>query len=193
MRRLYNEPLIKHTTFRIGGPASELVIPETEEELIQEIKRCKQNKIPFRIMGKGSNLLITDKGIRSVIIKNTRACNCIKKNNNCVYVGSSVSLQEFVHFCVNNDLEGMEYLYSIPRTIGGAIFMNAGRGRTEHQTISNKIDFVRYFNGAEVKDLENTKCRFGYRESIFQGHRSMIILGANFVLKDQPRETGEKK
>lgn len=193
MKRLINEPLSKHTTFRIGGPAAELVIPDNEDELIQEIKRCQQNEVKYRMLGKGSNLLITDKGIQDVIVKNTYACTCIEKNKNHVYAGSSISLQEFVNFCVRNDLEGMEYLYSIPGTIGGAIFMNAGRGRKKHQAISDKVDWVRYFNGQEVKILKKDECQFDFRKSIFHTKRNWVILGASFNLESQQKEIGERK
>ena len=106
MKRMYDEPLSKHTTFRIGGPAEVLSIPESEEELIREIKHVQGRDIDYKILGRGSNLLISDSGINGVVIKNTSACTNIEREGNLVSVGSSVSLQKFIKFCVNNNLEG---------------------------------------------------------------------------------------
>ena len=118
MKRISNEPLRNHTTFKIGGPAEVLSIPESEQELISEIKRCIYEGIDYRMIGNGSNLLINDKGINGVIIKNTKACTWINKQGDYVDVGSSLYLQRLVRFLVENNLDGMEYLYSIPATVG---------------------------------------------------------------------------
>lgn len=106
MKRMYDEPLSKHTTFQIGGPAEVLSIPEGEEELIREIKHVQGRDIDYQILGRGSNLLISDRGINGVVIKNTNACTTLEREGNIVNAGSSVSLQKFIKFCVDNDLEG---------------------------------------------------------------------------------------
>lgn len=193
MKRRYDESLSKHTTFNIGGPVDELSIPENEKELTDEVKRCQEEGINYRILGKGSNILVNDNGIEGVVIKNTKAVNNIEKKGNVVKVGSSVSLQKFVRFCVNNNLEGMEYLTSIPATVGGAIYMNAGRGKKHNLSISDNLVSVKIFDGEKIKFLKKEDCDFTYRESIFQKKDDWIILEGEFELDDQPREVGEKK
>lgn len=193
MERKYKEPLSNHTTFKIGGPADVLSIPESEDELIREIKRCQNEGIDYRILGNGSNLLVNDKGINGMVIKNTKACTNLERNENFVEVGSSVSLQKFVKFCVDNSLEGMEYLYSIPATIGGAIYMNAGRGKKHNLSISNNLTSVKIFNGDKITWLDKEECEFGYRRSIFHEREDWVILKAKFELGYQSKKIGEKK
>jgi UDP-N-acetylmuramate dehydrogenase len=194
MKRLYNELLSKHTTFKIGGPVLLLSIPENEGELIQEIKRCKKEGLNYKILGCGSNVLICDKGINGVVIKNTEACSYInKEDNNIVEVGSSIYIQNFVRFCIEHDLEGMEYLYSIPATIGGAIYMNAGTGKKTNLSISDNLVSVKIFDGVKIKEIKKEECKFNYRYSIFHKNKDWIILGATFKLREQPKEIGEKK
>jgi len=195
MKRLKNEPLKKHTTFKIGGPVEILSIPQSEGELIDEIKRCNKNDITYRILGRGSNVLTDDRGIKGVVIKNTESCLELEKRNDFVEVGSSISLQKFVKYCVDNDLEGMEYLYSIPATIGGAIYMNAGRGKRYNKSISNNLVAVKIYDEKEdkVKWLKKEECKFQYRSSIFHKHKDWIILKGKFELDYQPKKIGEKK
>ncbi len=193
MKRVRNEPLYKHTTFRIGGPAELFLIPESEEELLESIRICKEKGMEYRILGRGSNLLVNDKGIKGAVTKNTEACTHLEKDGHFVRVGSSVSLQKFVRFCVENSLEGMEYLYSVPATVGGAIYMNAGRGRKHNLSISDALISVRVFDGDKVMELKKEECGFDYRYSIFHEHKDWIILGAKFELEDQPKEIGEQK
>jgi len=193
MKRLRDEPLSKHTTFKIGGAPEELVIPENENELVEEIKRCEKERIKYRILGNGSNLLVDDRGLDEVVIKNTEACTKIEKESNVVKIGSSVSLQKFVKFCVDNELEGMEYLFSVPATVGGAIYMNAGRGKKHNLSISDNLKTVKVFDGDEIRELKKEKCEFGFRKSIFQKKKDWVILEAKFELEEQSREIGEKK
>jgi len=193
MRRLKDEPLSKYTTFKIGGSPKELVIPDNENELIEEIKRCKREGIKYRILGNGSNLLVDDRGLNEIVIKNTEACNDIERNLNTVNVGSSVSLQKFVKFCVENDLEGMEYLFSIPGTIGGAVYMNAGRGRKHNLSISNNLKTITVFDGEKIREFKKKDLKFDYRYSELHEHQNWVILNATFKLDNQTREIGEKK
>lgn len=189
----HDEPLSQHTTLKIGGPAKILCIPHSQDELIKTILCCNEKNRPYRIIGKGSNLLITNRGLNEVIIKNTNSCMQIERRGNIVEVGSSVSLQSFVNFCVNNNLEGMEYLYSIPGTIGGAIYMNAGRGKKYNMAISDKIITVKFFDGYKTREITKEKCEFKYRSSIFRNFDDWIILSATFKLQDQNTKIGKIK
>ena len=188
--RLYGEVMRNHTTFRLGGPAEELLIPESREELIREIKACHDGGRICRVMGNGSNLLVRDQGVRGVVVKNTKALDYLERSGNRVIVGSSVMLPKFVHFCVDNDLEGMEYLSSIPGTIGGALYMNAGRGRKFNTAISDKLEWVTIYDGRKELRLDRSELKFSFRKSIFHQHREWLILDACFMLQDQDKETG---
>lgn len=189
----YNEPLANHTTFRIGGPAEFLVIPPNKESLIEVVEICRKSKTPFFILGRGSNVLICDEGLKGVVIKNTHACTQLQVDQNYVKAGSSVSLQRLVKFCLENNLYGMEYLYSIPGNIGGAVHMNAGRGKRFAQSISNNVTAVEIFDGKKPKVISNKKCNFGYRSSTFQKKKDWVILSVILNLPKQDRETGEQK
>lgn len=193
MKTLENEALSRHTTFKIGGPARWLKIPESQDELIAEIARCRSSNIPYRILGRGSNLLINDKGFNGVVLKNTKACSDLLLEGNLLKVGSSVALQKMIRFCVNNDFEGLEYLYSVPATVGGAVFMNAGRGRKHNLSISDRLVSVSIFDGTEVREISKEECQFGYRQSVFHAERDWLILGATLRLKEQAKEIGVRK
>lgn len=191
--RLANEPLANHTTLKVGGPAEELFMPASEEELIETVHACRRANVPWRMLGNGSNLLVRDQGVAGVVIKNTRACSSLTARGDVVEAGSAVMLQPFIRFCHRHELEGMEYLYSVPATIGGAVFMNAGRGRGHGVQISDKLMSVRIFDGSAVREIPRDQCAFSYRRSVFHDHRDWVILGATFRLTRQPREIGEAK
>lgn len=190
---LPNEPLANHTTFRIGGPADRLVIPRSEEELIRVIQACRSEGLPYRLLGNGSNLLVSDTGVRGVVIKNTQACTALSVAGELVEAGASVKLQAFIKFCVAHDREGLEYLYSVPATIGGAVCMNAGRGKRHQLQIGDQLAHVRVFDGEAVRVLDRDACAFAYRTSVFQRRRDWVILGAAFRLAAQPRAVGEQR
>ena len=131
---LCNEPMAKHTTLRIGGPARKLLIPESEEELLGLLQECRKAKLPFRIVGNGSNILVNDVGLEEVVIKNTRACLRLECHEGAVYAGGSVKIQHFLRFCAAHNLGGLEYLFSVPATIGGAVLHECGTGALCEQT-----------------------------------------------------------
>lgn len=193
MIELKNELMSKHITFKVGGPVEIMLIPETEDELIQAIKFVHQKETPCRILGNGSNLIVKDKGLKGYVIKNTKACLALEVEDNIVYTGASVKLQQYIKFCTKNNLEGPEYLFSVPATMGGAIFMNAGRGKQFNLQISDYLTSVKIFDGHEIRVLSKEACKFEYRSSIFHEHRDWVILGAYFQLNDQNHEVGDRK
>lgn len=189
---LRGEPLANHTTFRIGGPADLLAIPTTEEELLDTIQRCERDRLPWRLLGNGSNILVDDEGVDGVVIKMTKACGELTVQDGVVEAGASVTLQAFIQKCVRHNLEGMEYLYSVPATIGGAIYMNAGRGAGHPLCVGDRVEHVRVFDGEAIRLVPREACEFGYRRSIFQQRKRWAILGARFRLAPQSREIGER-
>jgi UDP-N-acetylmuramate dehydrogenase len=193
IKHFKNEPLVNHTTFKIGGPVSILSIPANKNELLEEINYCIQNGIKYRILGNGSNILVVDKGLKGMVIKNTEALNYIHKKGNKIVIGSSVTLSKFVNYCVENNLEGLEYLSSVPGTIGGAIYMNAGRGPNVDCSISNKLKSVEIFDGQKIINLSTEDLGFSYRKSIFHKRKDWTILGATFILENQNKKVGRAK
>ena len=193
MISLTNEPLAKYTTLRIGGKADIMLQPENEEELISSIINCRKENARFRMLGNGSNLLISDKGVRGYVINNQDACTQLEYSDGVVYAGSSVKVQAFVRFCVKNNLGATEYLFSIPATIGGAVFMNAGRGKHVNQQISDHLLCVRIFNGSDIVEISKDDCEFSYRSSVFQRRRDWVILGAYFRPPFQEKQVGDSK
>jgi UDP-N-acetylmuramate dehydrogenase len=193
MRAYEREPMAKHTSLRIGGPVRRLLIPETREELIEAVRDCRARRLPYTVVGRGSNILAADSFIDRVIIKNTEACRTLTISaDGLIEAGASVPLQEFVRFCLDHERHGMEYLYSIPGNIGGAVYMNAGRGRDQQLGISDYLVSVEVFDGERCFLVPKASCEFSYRDSIFH-RKPWTILSAQFRLPEQPRAVGQQK
>lgn len=193
MKELREESLSKHTSLRIGGSARRMLIPESQDELIAVVREASRNQHPYFVLGRGSNVLATDEPIETLIIKNTNACRSMSMlDNGQIEVGSSVELQRFIRFCVERDLEGMEYLQSVPGNIGGAVYMNAGRGKHSGEAVSDCLVSVDAFDGERVVRLTKAQCQFSYRHSIFR-RKNWIILSARFAPPPQPRDVGLRR
>ncbi|QLD88773.1 FAD-binding protein [Natronomonas salina] len=185
------DDLSNYTWLKIGGPAK-VAIPESKEEFVGLLQECQETNTPFRILGNGSNILVSDEGIDELVIKSTNACTELKFEGNCVNVGSSVMVPQFISACINNDLGGYEYLYSVPGTVGGAIYMNAGRGKGHNQTISDHLSSVEFYSEGGVREVPVEDLEFEHRYSIFHEHDNWVILSATFQLPSQPRHEGKK-
>lgn len=187
-----SEPLANHTWLKIGGIA-DIVIPETKEELITLLQNCHSSNREYRILGNGSNLLVSDGRLDELIIKNTEACTSIQVSGSHVEAGASVMVPQFINTCIQEGLGGYEYLYSIPGTIGGAIFMNAGRGRAYNKTISDNLVSIEVFEDGVVKEIPREQLEFKHRYSTFQEYDNWVILSASFKLPQQDTEVGKRK
>ncbi len=187
-----NEELSKHTTFKIGGK-TEIFIPESRDELLEIIDKFQSEGIKYKILGGGSNVLISDKELDFKVIKTTKACKDIKIEGNTVEVGASFYLPKFVRKIVENGLGGIEYLSSVPGTVGGAIYMNAGRGKKHNKQISDYLVDVEVYDGEKVKTIGENEIEFGYRYSSFQNKSDWIILSAKFNFNSQSIEYGKEK
>lgn len=177
MKKDYNVDLSKYTTFKVGGIARNFFVPESTEELIEIAKNLKS---PLWYIGGGSNLLINDKKIFENVI-NLRCFNeRIENRGNGIFkVGASVRLQKMINAVNQEGYGGIEYLYSVPGLVGGAIYMNAGRGRKFNQAISDYLIEVEVLDNGERYIIKRDACNFNYRQSIFQ-ERNLIILSALF-------------
>lgn len=185
-----DEPMKKHISFKVGGPADFLVKPETEEELIQVIKLLKEENIPFLVIGNGSNLLVKDGGIRGVVIELTDNFNNYEIEGNIIKAQSGALLSILGRNALKNSLTGFEFAAGIPGTLGGALAMNAGAYGGEMKQV---IKTVRLMDTeGNIFELSNEEMKFEYRRSILTTN-DFIVLSAVIELKqgnaDEIKET----
>jgi len=175
---LENVDLKNYNTYRIGGKARFIIKPYNIKCLIKLLKYLKEKNIKYFVLGKGSNVILPDKDYNGTVILLDNLKE-IKINGNIVEVESGVILTKFINSLINNNLGGLENLYGIPGTLGGAIHGNAG---CYGSTISDFLISVTYLENEKVKTLQKDKCEFLYRDSIFKHDRNKIILSAQFKL-----------
>jgi len=172
MKCLKNEPLKKHTSFRIGGPAAYFLQPKNMEELIEALKFAKEHKFMYSVMGAGSNLLVLDKGFPGLVIKIAGGFNAINIRGRTVRVGAGILLPPLLNYLARKGLGGLEFLAGIPGTVGGAVVMNAGAWGKE---IGDFVQSVKVLdNKGKVQIIEGRKMQMGYRRSIF--HKAKLII-----------------
>jgi len=179
-----NYPMKEYTSFKCGGNARYLIYPENIEELKKIIKISKKYNLEFLVLGKGTNVLVSDKGFNGIIIS-TLKLNRIDFDSENLKCESGVKISILLKFCIENNLEGLEFLAGIPGTIGGAVKNNAG---LKNEWISEKIDYVRFFdvNSGEIIKKEKKDIFFDYRKSEFNS--SMIILDVNLKFEKGQKE-----
>lgn len=186
-----DEPMSKHTSFRVGGNADAYIIVQNKENLIEVLKIAKEYNLPITIVGNGTNLLVKDNGIRGLVINyassNFEIIDANKVDEYKIKVDSGVKNGVFVQFLLKNELTGFEFAAGIPGTIGGAIYMNAGAFGGE---IANIVESVTYISLKDLKiyTLKNEQCEFAYRTSIFEQDEDKIILEAIFNFKKGKKE-----
>lgn len=174
----------EYTSFRIGGKADIAVFPKSKAELVDAVKLAKDTELPFYVVGKGSNLLVSDKGYRGVIIF-TSAMDKITLDTNKVYAESGVNLTALSRFVGEKGLTGLEFACGIPGTVGGAVYMNAGAYDGEMKNVTVSSDYYSPTEGFGT--LMGDEQGFGYRESAYMGS-DRIILGCTLSLQEGDRE-----
>ena len=178
---LVNEPMSNHTSFKIGGNADFIVMPQTKKGLCDTISYLRENGIPMTIIGNGSNLLVSDKGIRGVVVKISQGMGSIEVDKNIITAQSGVSLTRLAQVACSSGLSGLEFATGIPGTVGGAIVMNAGAYDHEIKEVVTSTSYInKNGNLGELKGIREHK--FGYRTSIFQSE-NWVILESEFRLK----------
>lgn len=178
-----NEPMSGQTTFRIGGPADLFYEAKTKEEVIEAIKLCREFQVPYFVLGGGSNILVSDKGIRGLVIRiqNTE----YKIQNTQVTVGAGVNLSWLVKEIAKKGLSGLEICVGIPGTVGGAIVGNAG---TKSEWISQVVEQVEIVDQeGRIKKLSARDCQFDYRKSRFQNGQEIILSVVLKLTPDNPK------
>lgn len=177
---LKDEPLYKHTTFRVGGPAKLFVKVKDLESLILVIRYCRKHRIKLFVIGRGSNLLFSDKSFQGIIIS-LEQFNQYKINGNQVTAQCGVAMIKLAYDCAKVGLSGFEFMGGIPGNIGGGVFMNAG---AYNSNIAEVLESVTILNeNLELVTLSKEDMNFGYRHSIIQEHKKWIVIEASFVLK----------
>ena len=166
------EPMTKHTSFHIGGPAELMAQPQSEAELQSLLMKAAEAAVPVTLVGNGSNLLVRDKGIRGLVIKLGSMLRDINVSGNVLTFGSGVSLAQASKKAAELGLSGMEFAVGIPGSIGGAVYMNAGAYDGE---MSKVVKSVRVMDAAgEVSELSAGELDFGYRHSALQGSSKIV-------------------
>lgn len=188
----YDEPMAKHTSFKIGGPADVFFKVDNIEELKETLDLSKQNQIPLTIIGNGSNLLVTDKGIRGITTKLNLKDIEIKNENNkqIIKVEAGVPVGLLAQKLLKEEITGFEELSGIPGTIGGAVIMNAGAHGKELKDILKKVTAMDY-NG-NIHEFTNEECQFSYRNSRFQKEKYIILQATLELEKGNSTEIKEK-
>lgn len=177
---LLGEPMSRHTSFRIGGPADMMAMPKDETELCNLLQKAAANNIPVTLIGNGSNLLVRDKGIRGLVIKLGNMLNEIKVEENGITFGSGVSLALASRKAAENSFTGMEFAVGIPGSIGGAVYMNAGAYDGE---MANVVTSVRVMDAAgKVTVLSADDLQFAYRKTALQ-NSGLIVTSVTVTLK----------
>ena len=179
-RVLVDEPMKRHTTFRIGGPADFFLLPSTVDEVRGILEICREEELPYFILGNGSNLLVSDKGYRGVIIQLYRNFSNISVEGNEICASSGALLSQIAAAARNASLTGFEFAGGIPGTLGGAVFMNAGAYGGELQDVLKEA--VVMTEQGEILTLPVEKLDMGYRTSRIK-KAGYLVLEARLVLE----------
>ncbi len=178
------EPMKKHTTFRIGGPAKYYVTPMNCEQITQILSLCRQEQMPYFILGNGSNLLVSDAGYEGVVIQIYKNMNRIQVNGETITAQAGALLSQVAKKALENSLTDFEFASGIPGTLGGAVVMNAGAygGELKDVLVSATVLTL----DGEIKKLSVEELKLGYRTSIVK-EENHVVLEAELKLT-----TGDK-
>ena len=184
----YNAPLAPLCSFKIGGPAEILYTPYNEEALLAALRFAKAEGCACKILGNGTNLLISDKGVKGIVLRMKEGLTELTLlENGCVFCGAGVSLKKLCTFALDHSLTGLEFAYGIPGSVGGAVYMNAGAYKGE---IKDVLYSVRVLcpDTMEITERRADDMDIAYRSTPFMGSGE-IIVSAVFAL--QPGDPAE--
>ncbi len=173
-----NEPMSRHTTFRVGGPADVMFLPESEEQIAQALSLAREAKIPVIIIGNGSNLVVRDGGIRGLVIALGEGMAAIVRTGNTVCALAGASLARVSAYAQSSGLSGLEFASGIPGTLGGGCAMNAGAYGGQ---LSDVLIDARVLLNGELRTLTVEQMQMGYRTSL-PLREGGIVLSARFAL-----------
>lgn len=187
----FDEPMSRHTSFRVGGPAKVFVKPESFDDLALLVRWAKDNKIPYMIIGSGTNILVKDKGIQAVIISLASCFNEIsitgrEKDKVIITAGTGAKLHSLCSFAIKNFLGGMNFALGIPGTIGGAVMMNAGTARGTISSVLYELTILQ--QDGKKKTITREEIKPEYRKMIINregfefSRENAVILYSSFLL-----------
>ena len=184
-RVLVEEPMDRHTTFRIGGPADYFLIPETYEQIQKILEICRREELPYFILGNGSNLLVSDQGYRGVIIQTFRNFSGVTVDGNKIRAASGALLSAIAAAAKNASLTGFEFAGGIPGTLGGAVVMNAGAYGGEMKDVLEEVTVMD--QEGQIRILKVDELEMGYRTSIIK-KTGYLVLEAVIALEPGDQE-----
>ncbi|RKJ51560.1 UDP-N-acetylmuramate dehydrogenase [bacterium 1XD42-54] len=187
---LGEEPMCRHTTFRIGGPADVFVAPDTVEKVAQVIRVCREAGVPFYIVGNGSNLLVSDDGYRGVIVQIYKNLSAIQTDGETITAEAGAMLSVIAKRAQAVSLTGFEFASGIPGTIGGAVVMNAGAYGGELRDVLQEATVLT--KEGEIRTVSAEELKLGYRYSVIP-EREWIVLAAKLRLKSGDPEMIRKR
>lgn len=176
-----NEPMSKHTSFKIGGNADVYIKVNNLSKLSTILKECQVSDVDYMILGNGSNLLVSDEGIRGAVIRldgDFRKITLL--DDTTIFCGAGATLAYLCKFALNCGLSGLEFAWGIPGTVGGAVFMNAGAYDGEMKDVVHSVSHIS--PSGEIGRTEKENMNFGYRTSVYRSN-NMIITGVTLKLK----------
>lgn len=182
---LIDEPMSKHTSFKIGGPVKYLVMPENSEQIVQTMKLCRAEQIDYLIMGNGSNILVEDCGLDALVIKITERMSHVTIQDDFIEADAGILLSSLSRLVMKASLKGFEFASGIPGTLGGAIFMNAGAYDGEMKDVVQWVDVLT--QEGDLLRLEQSELAFGYRTSAIK-EKGYVVLKVGIKLEYGPIE-----
>lgn len=175
-----DEPMSRHTTFRVGGPAALMALPVSEQQLVSAVKIARAEGVEPLLVGLGSNILVDDHGLAAFVIKAAPQMNSCRVEGTTVTAWAGTPLAQVANAAADHSLTGLEFAHGIPGSLGGAVVMNAGAYGGEMRQV---VTSVRALNqNCEVETLNNEKCQFDYRHSVFSDG-SRLVLSAVMELR----------
>ncbi len=189
-RVLTDEPMARHTTFRVGGVADVFVLPASADELLRVLDLTKQYNVPLTILGNGSNVLVRDGGIRGAVVSFGKPFAGIEREGTRIKAGAGATLGTVSLFAASHSLSGLEFAVGIPGSLGGAVFMNAGAYDGEMSQVVQAVTAVT-LDGKIVR-YSVEECGFDYRHSVFQ-ENGQIICEIELELKEGDPSAIEEK
>lgn len=187
---LVNEPMKKHTTFRIGGPADYFVMPSLPEQIAGVVKLCRKQEIPYFVMGNGSNLLVSDKGFHGVIIQIYDRFQQIRWNENRAVVQAGCLLSRFGKEAAEHSLTGFEFATGIPGTMGGAVAMNAGAYGGEMKDCLVSVTMMD--TAGNIRRYLKDELELGYRTSAASRYNLVVLEAEVELTKGNAEEIQQK-
>ena len=185
-----DEPMNRHTSFRIGGPADYFITPESTVQLCETIELCRSFGVDYIVLGNGSNVLVSDKGYRGAVIQIQKNLCGIRVDNDRIYVEAGALLSKISSVAVSESLMGFEFASGIPGTFGGAVLMNAGAYGGEIKDVLESADVFK--PGEGIVEVSCSELKLGYRTSIIK-HSDWIVLGGVIKLQKGNKAEIEKR